>query len=64
VHNEETAVALKRKFRDECAEKSLFVVDVFEEAAKKHSHDETTNFRRSCLKGFATPKPWIGRVLK
>lgn len=45
VNNEEVALALKRKIRDECAEKSLWVVDVFEEAAKKYSQDDTTNSR-------------------
>ena len=49
VNNEEVALALKRKIRDECSEKSLWVVDVFEEAAKKYSQDDTTNFRGGLL---------------
>ena len=49
VHNEEVALALKRKIREECCEKSLWVVDVFEQAAKKYSQDETTNVRGGLL---------------
>jgi peptidyl-prolyl cis-trans isomerase C len=49
VNNEEVALALKRKIRNECADKSLWVVDVFEEAAKKYSQDETTSSRGGLL---------------
>ena len=43
VANEEIAVALKRKIREECIKKDEFVVDVFESAANKYSQDDTTN---------------------
>jgi peptidyl-prolyl cis-trans isomerase C len=49
VENEEIVLALKRKIRDECVEKNLWVVDVFEQAAQKYSQDETTNFRGGLL---------------
>jgi hypothetical protein len=49
VPNPEVAVALKRKIRDQCIQKDRFVVDVFEEAAKKYSKDDTTNFRGGLL---------------
>lgn len=49
VANEEIALALKRKIRDECADKELYVVDVFEQAAQKYSQDETTNQRGGLL---------------
>lgn len=49
VPNPQVALALKRKIRDQCIEKDRFVVDVFEEAAKKYSKDETTNFRGGLL---------------
>lgn len=49
VSNEEVAMALKRKIRDECIDKNEFVVDVFEEAAKKYSQDETTKTRGGLL---------------
>ena len=49
VANEEVALALKRKIREQAVEKNEFVVDVFEEAAKKYSQDETTNFRGGLL---------------
>lgn len=42
VSNEEIALALKRKIRDQCVNRNDFVIDVFEEAAKKYSLDETT----------------------
>ena len=45
VPDEEVARALKQKIRDRCIDKELFVVDVFEEAAKKYSRDDTTSFR-------------------
>jgi len=43
--DEEVARVLKQKIRDECIDKDLWVIDAFEEAAKKYSRDETTNFR-------------------
>lgn len=49
VANEEIAMVLKRKIRDECVEKELFVVDVFEQAAQKYSQDDTTNERGGLL---------------
>jgi len=45
VPNEQVARVLKRKIRDECVEKEIWVIDAFEEAAKKYSRDESTNFR-------------------
>ena len=45
VQDEKIAKALKQKIRDECIEKEIWVIDAFEEAAKKYSKDETTNFR-------------------
>lgn len=45
VPDEEIARVLKQKIRDECINKDLWVIDVFEEAAKKYSRDDTTNFR-------------------
>jgi len=45
VQDEKVALALKQKIRDECIEKELWVIDAFEEAAKKYSRDDTTNFR-------------------
>jgi peptidyl-prolyl cis-trans isomerase C len=49
VANEEIALALKRKMRDECVEKEAYVVEVFEQAAQKYSRDETTNQRGGLL---------------
>lgn len=49
VANPEIALALKRKIRDECAEKQVYVVDIFEQAAQKYSQDETTNQRGGLL---------------
>jgi peptidyl-prolyl cis-trans isomerase C len=43
VSNEEIALAMKRKIRDQCIDKNAFVIDVFEEAARKYSKDDTTN---------------------
>ena len=37
VSDEEIALALKRKIRNECIDKNDWIVDVFEEAAKKYS---------------------------
>lgn len=45
VANEEIALALKRKIRKECMEKQYYVVDALDQAAKKYSQDETTNYR-------------------
>jgi len=45
VPDETVARALKQKIRDECIEKEKWVIDAFEEAAKKYSRDDTTNFR-------------------
>lgn len=45
VPDEQVARVLKRKIRDECIEKDIWVIDAFEEAAKKYSRDESTNFR-------------------
>jgi peptidyl-prolyl cis-trans isomerase C len=42
VANEEIAVALKQKIRNECIAKESFVVDVFEIAAKKYSNHNPT----------------------
>lgn len=49
VSDEEIALALKRKIRNECIDKNDWIVDVFEEAAKKYSRDDTTNFRGGLL---------------
>ena len=49
VSNEEVALALKRKIREQTIEKEDFVVNIFEEAAKKYSQDDTTNFRGGLL---------------
>jgi peptidyl-prolyl cis-trans isomerase C len=43
VANQEVALALKQKIRDECADNERWIVDVFEQAARKYSQDETTN---------------------
>ena len=43
VSNEEIATALKRKIRNECIQKEKYVIDVFEDAAKKYSRDDTTS---------------------
>mmetsp|Transcript_6724 Transcript_6724/g.16518 ORF Transcript_6724/g.16518 Transcript_6724/m.16518 type:complete len:223 (+) Transcript_6724:214-882(+) len=45
VPDEQVARVLKQKIRDECLQKEIWVVDAFEEAAKKYSRDESTNFR-------------------
>jgi len=45
VPDEQVARVLKQKIRDECINKELWVIDAFEEAAKKYSRDESTNFR-------------------
>lgn len=45
VPDEKIARVLKQKIRDECIEKEMWVIDAFEEAAKKYSRDESTNFR-------------------
>ena len=42
VPDEDVARALKQKIRDQCVDKERYVVDVFEEAAKKYSRDEST----------------------
>jgi peptidyl-prolyl cis-trans isomerase C len=49
VANEEVALALKRKIRDECVDNERWIVDVFEQAARKYSQDETTNERGGLL---------------
>ena len=49
VSDEKIAQVLKQKIRNECIEKELFVIDTFEEAAKKYSRDDTTNFRGGLL---------------
>ncbi|KAL3942794.1 MAG: hypothetical protein SGBAC_003070 [Bacillariaceae sp.] len=49
VSNEEVALALKRKIREQTIAKEAFVATVFEEAAKKYSQDETTSFRGGLL---------------
>jgi len=45
VPDEQVARVLKQKIRDECVEKEIWVIDAFEEAAKRYSRDESTNFR-------------------
>ena len=45
VPDEKVARVLKQKIRDECIEKEIWVIDAFEEAAKKYSRDESTNFQ-------------------
>ena len=47
--NDEVALALKQKIRTQSKENDRFVVDVFEEAAKKYSQDDTTNYRGGLL---------------
>lgn len=42
--NEEVALALKQKIRTQCLDSNRFIIDVFEEAAKRYSKDDTTNF--------------------
>jgi hypothetical protein len=49
VANPDVALALKRKIRQKCVEKQLSVEDVFEQAAKKYSQDDTTNYRGGLL---------------
>jgi PPIC-type PPIASE domain len=41
----EVALTLKQRIRTQCLDDNRFVVDVFSEAAKKYSQDESTNFR-------------------
>jgi len=48
-NSDDAAVALKRKIRDQCAEQNRFIVDVFQDAAKRYSKDDTTNFRGGLL---------------
>jgi len=45
VPDERVARVLKQKIRDQCLEKEIWVVDAFEEAAKKYSRDESTKSR-------------------
>lgn len=45
VPDEQVAKVLKQKIRDQCIDKEIWVIDVFEEAAKKYSRDDSTNFR-------------------
>jgi hypothetical protein len=47
--NTDVVLALKQRIRTQCSERGQFVVDVFEEAAKKYSQDGTTNFRGGLL---------------
>lgn len=47
--NTDVALALKQRIRIQSVERGQFVVDVFEEAAKKYSQDGTTNFRGGLL---------------
>jgi parvulin-like peptidyl-prolyl isomerase len=47
--NKEVALALKQRIRNQSTENNRFVVDVFEEAAKKYSQDETTKYRGGLL---------------
>mmetsp|Transcript_28138 Transcript_28138/g.32131 ORF Transcript_28138/g.32131 Transcript_28138/m.32131 type:complete len:221 (+) Transcript_28138:58-720(+) len=47
--NREIALTLKQKIRSQCIESDRFLIDVFEEAAKKYSKDESTNFRGGLL---------------
>lgn len=49
VADEEIALALKRKIRDECIDKNVWIVDTFQRAAEKYSLDGTTNFRGGLL---------------
>ncbi len=49
VANEEIALTLKRKIREECIHKELYVEDVFAQAAQKYSQDETTKQRGGLL---------------
>ena len=46
--NDEVALALKQKIRNQ-AQDGLFVQDAFEQAAKRFSRDETTNYRGGLL---------------
>lgn len=45
VQDEEIATVLKRKIRQECIDKEMFVIDAFEKAAKKYSKDDSTKYR-------------------
>jgi parvulin-like peptidyl-prolyl isomerase len=47
--NTDVVLALKQRIRIQSVESGQFVVDVFEEAAKKYSQDGTTNFRGGLL---------------
>lgn len=47
--NKDVALALKQRIRTQSMENDRFVVDVFEEAAKKYSQDETTSYRGGLL---------------
>jgi len=49
VPDEQVARVLKRKIREQCIEKEIWVIDAFEEAAKKYSRDDSTNFRGGLL---------------
>jgi peptidyl-prolyl cis-trans isomerase C len=49
VSNEEVALALKQRIRDESVNNERWIVDVFEQAARKYSRDETTSQRGGLL---------------
>lgn len=45
----EVALTLKQRIRNQALDDDRFVIDIFEEAAKKYSADETTNYRGGLL---------------
>ena len=60
VSNDEVALTLKRKIRDQAIQNERYVIDVFEEAAKKYSQDDTTKFRGGLI-GELVPQGYYGR---
>jgi len=47
--SDELCFTLKQRIRNQVVDKNRFVVDVFEQAARKWSRDETTNYRGGLL---------------
>jgi peptidyl-prolyl cis-trans isomerase C len=45
----EVALTLKQRIRNQALDDDRFVIDIFEEAAKKYSADDTTNYRGGLL---------------
>lgn len=55
VANSQIATALQQTIRSQCLKKERYIVDVFEEAARKYSQDETTS-QRGGLLGTLVPQ--------